>query len=173
MGSSVHEPRRPCPSLLLPQESRGQEAVGRGLCWECGRAQRHQPLLAVEDSMPPPPQHLSPWPYPQSHCPGADEQQWCPPGGRLSWLPWAVTLPSRRALPPGLRSGLRLDSQSLFLSAQRNPWPRGSSQRHCAGREGHRSERQENGQRSARESGHTVLDGQGKGPGHTPRVPAL
>lgn len=47
-----------------------------------------------------------------------------------------LPLPSRRGLPPGLHSGLRLGSRSLFLFARKNPWPRGSSQRRCAGRKG-------------------------------------
>lgn len=59
-----------------------------------------------------------------------------PRGGLFTGL--AVALPSRRGLPPGLRSGLRPGSRSLFLFAQKNPSLRGSSQRRCAGRKGHK-----------------------------------
>lgn len=47
----------------------------------------------------------------------------------------ATVLPSRRGLLPGLRSGPQLDSRLLFLFAQRNPLPQGSSQRRCAAKE--------------------------------------
>lgn len=43
-----------------------------------------------------------------------------------------VPLPSRRVLPPGLHSQPHRGCRSLSRSAQRSPWPRGSSRRHCA-----------------------------------------
>lgn len=92
-------------------------------------------LPAAENSQPPtlPASH----PLTPAHSPSSEGRpgvEW-PPRGSPSWRDRAMALPSRRGLLPGLHSEPQLGSRSLFLFAQKNPWPRGSSQRHCAGNE--------------------------------------
>lgn len=123
-----HEARGPAPLLGLAQRPWGPEAVG------CGQA-----LAEGAGAVPP----TYPW-RPQRHLPSQhspsltpSEPLSCRPpvGGRHQpgTLRAGHGSPSRRAPPPGLRSGLPPGSQSLFLFAQRSPSPPGSSQRHCAG----------------------------------------
>lgn len=148
---SSHEARAPCSPQTPDSNSAGaircmsQEA--RGLCsspvpsWGAQGAgewpwpgSKNVRSPAVENSLPPSLPNTSPPGQPHGaillekpvlarHPPPTPGPSW---RGRGS--------PSTHGLPQGLRSGLQLGSQSLFLFVQKNPSPRESSQRHCAGK---------------------------------------
>lgn len=149
----VVKPRQESLALTTPQQELVSQEVGGhcssftpaphwlrdvavARCWACGRPQKSQLFSCRREQQPPSLPSTSPPGQQHRATPRGQSRVGSHLRGSLSrWHP-APALPSRRGLLPALHSGPRPGSRSLFPFAQKNPSPRGSSQRRCAGKQG-------------------------------------